>query len=396
VQSAEDLARSLSAAAPQVGWVRGVGYHESVAGPLDRWRLDALAPARPVRIQHRSGALWILNSAAVDALGLDQGVDAPGVERDRRGWATGRLFRLDAWLREQLPRPAPPDLAEVGRRLSQAGVTGVTDATPGSGAAERALLADARRRGQLPQRIWLMGGGALWQSALDPMEEDVRPLAQKILLDDRDLPHPDALTACIQAAHARRRPVAVHCVTRAQLVLALEAFRGAGSQSGDRIEHASVTPPELLEPLRALGLTVVTQPGFVRERGDAYLREVEPREQRWLYRGRSFDQAAVPLGAGTDAPFGEGDPWRAMRAAVDRRTCGGQLLGREEALSPERALALFTTPASAPGGTPRRVAAGEVADLCLLAVPWRVAREQLSAAHVHATLCAGRQVWPPA
>jgi len=74
VRGAEGLAQALRAAdaALEPGrWVRAVGYHESVAGPLDRHVLDAMVPNRPVRVQHRSGAMWVLNSAAVQALGLD-------------------------------------------------------------------------------------------------------------------------------------------------------------------------------------------------------------------------------------------------------------------------------------------------------------------------------------
>ena len=67
------------------GWIRGVGYFESVAGELDRARLDRLAPARPLRIQHRSGALWMLNSAAVDRLGLDRWDGRAGGRARRRG-----------------------------------------------------------------------------------------------------------------------------------------------------------------------------------------------------------------------------------------------------------------------------------------------------------------------
>ena len=58
------LAAALaSAEVGEDGWIRAVGYHDSVAGPLDRDALDALAPAVPLRVQHRSGVLWILNSA---------------------------------------------------------------------------------------------------------------------------------------------------------------------------------------------------------------------------------------------------------------------------------------------------------------------------------------------
>ena len=36
-------------------WIRGIGYHQSVAGEIDRVWLDKHGPNQPVRIQHRSG-----------------------------------------------------------------------------------------------------------------------------------------------------------------------------------------------------------------------------------------------------------------------------------------------------------------------------------------------------
>ncbi|MGH8940507.1 MAG: amidohydrolase family protein, partial [Actinomycetes bacterium] len=60
------LGDALRQAPAPAGWVRGVGYHESIAGPLDRHTLDRIRSDVPVRVQHRSGALWMLNSAALD------------------------------------------------------------------------------------------------------------------------------------------------------------------------------------------------------------------------------------------------------------------------------------------------------------------------------------------
>ncbi|WP_374703811.1 amidohydrolase family protein, partial [Rhodococcus sp. ENV425] len=80
VRTPGDLARALDAA-PGDGWVRGVGYVETVAGLLDAAALDRLHARRPVRVQHRSGAMWVLNSAATILAGLDS-ADHPGVERD--------------------------------------------------------------------------------------------------------------------------------------------------------------------------------------------------------------------------------------------------------------------------------------------------------------------------
>ena len=157
VRDASGLAAVLaSAPSGGDGWVRGVGYHESVAGPLDRDILDGWLADRPLRVQHRSGALWVLNSAGIARLGLGGDVPPEGMERDSAGRLTGRLFRLDAWLRARIGPAAPPDLADVGSLLSRFGVTGVTDASPGNDAGTLALLADAQRRGALPQRVLVM------------------------------------------------------------------------------------------------------------------------------------------------------------------------------------------------------------------------------------------------
>ena len=372
-------------------WVRGVGYHESVAGDLDHSALDRLAPGRRVRIQHRSGAAWLLSSAALDALGITAtSPDLPaGVERDPTGQPTGRLFRLDDWLRDRLPAREPPGLEAVGRTLAQAGVASVTDATPTNGAESLALLTRARAAGTFSQRVVLMGGVDLTVDPEGPFERG--PV--KLVLDERALPAPEDLERRVGAAHDHGRAVAVHCVTRAELVLALHAIEAAGPRVGDRIEHASVAPPELAGWLARLGLCVVTQPGFLFERGDQYLRDVDPADRPWLYRCQGLDRASVAVGGGTDAPYSSPDPWRAMRAAVERKTAAGHVLGGGERVSPERALALFTTPHDAPGHAPRRVEAGARADLVLLDRPWRLARDTLARDCVVATLGGGRVLW---
>ena len=64
VRTKAQLAQALATAVPGPdGWIRAVGYHASVAGELDRQQLDALVADTPLRIQHRSGAMWIPISA---------------------------------------------------------------------------------------------------------------------------------------------------------------------------------------------------------------------------------------------------------------------------------------------------------------------------------------------
>ncbi len=161
----------------------------------------------------------------------------------------------------------------------------------------------------------------------------------------------------------------MHCVTRAALLLALAVWQEVGSVAGDRMEHASVTPPEVIAAMAQLSLTVVTQPAFIAARGDAYLRDVDPADRPDLYRCASFLEGGVAVGGSTDAPFGPDDPWLAMRAASERLAPSGARVGADPGLGPAAALQLFLGPLEHPGGPVRRVRPGAPADLCLLDVP---------------------------
>ena len=384
----DQILAEAARAAPPGRWLRATGWSEHSAGPLDRHRLDALAGPQPVRVQHRSGAMWVLNSAALEQVGADD-ARLDGVERDDRGAPTGRLLRLDAWLRARLPAgPGAAGLrADMGAwalDCARAGVTGLTDATPGIGQSEVDELGQLSAAGIIPQRLVLMAPPGL----REPAAAAVSLGPQKVILDDAALPDVPQLGALISRAHRSGSAVAVHCVTAEQLIVTVAALELAGA-AGDRIEHASVVPPGYAAALARLGLTVVAQPGFISDRGDDYLREVEPAEQAWLYPLASLIRAGVAVAGSTDAPFGPADPWRCIAAAAQRRTPAGQILGRPERISAGRALELFLGAPDAPG-RPRTVAPGQPADLCVLRVPLRHALASPAADHVRAAVIGGR------
>ena len=105
---------------------------------------------------------------------------------------------------------------------------------------------------------------------------------QKLILDDATLPTATELATTIACAHRAGTTVALHCVTAEQLLVSIAALEQAGP-AGDRIEHAGIVPPGCAEQLARLGIAVVTNPGFIADRGDDYLREVPAAEQDWLY-----------------------------------------------------------------------------------------------------------------
>jgi predicted amidohydrolase YtcJ len=348
-----ELMRALRRAKPgDDGWIRAVGYHDVVAGSLDRVLLDELRPDVPVRVQHRSGVMWTLNSAGLSRIGLGDHPD-------------GRLRSADPQWSAELERRDVP-LAALSRQLARRGVTGITDATP-----DLDLTSIAKWSGEILQRLHVLAPG------------------KRILHDDAlDL---DDLVAWITDRHRYDMPVAVHCVTPAQLVITLAALRIVGVHPRDRIEHAAVVPHDCLPDLVDLGVTVVTQPNFVAERGDQYRTDVPASEHHELWRVASLLSNGVKVAFSTDTPFGDGDPWAAMRAAVHRRTRSGEVLGDRERVSPTTALMLFQGAADRPT-VARAIASGQPGDLCLIEGSPRDVLADLDGDRVRTTVVGGAAV----
>ena len=394
-------------------WIRAVGYHESAAGDLTKHDLDEIVRNRPLRIQHASGAMWMFNTLGMELLGISE--TTPGAELDEAGRTTGRLFREDELLRSGLGPPESHDaephaaaseatassgdsqmakgLTEVGIMLSSFGVTGVTDATPGYGDAEVGFFRNMAEAGVIPQRLTLMPSVERIIADASPPKNSApqstpaisaeavsteMPMPHvsfgphKIILSDHALPAFSEVADEVRAAHEAGRPVAVHSVTRASLALLVAVLNDVGSLEGDRVEHASVAPPELVAELQRHKVRVVVQPHFIAERGDRYLKEVESDDLPWLYRCQGFLEAGLRVAGGTDAPFGKPNPWLAMWAAVKRETQSGeQVIAPQERVAAAQARDLFLSPLDDPGGKPRRVSEGMAGDLCLLHEPWR-------------------------
>lgn len=372
---------------PGSGWLRGIGYHESVMGLPDAPALDRIVANRPLRIQHRSGRMWLFNSLGLETL-LASATPPDGLEREGGGF-TGRLFDDDMWLRTALGS-APPDFSTVSADLARMGVTGMTDMSPRNDPQMAGHFARQLAGRALLQRTWLAGSPAL----SDAVQSGWHLGPTKLHLHEAALPDPDDTAALIAASHDRGRPVAIHCTSEVEMVYALAVLEASGVLPGDRIEHASIADVEQIARMAQLGLTVCVQPHFIAERGDRYLLDVEARHIPDLYRLASLLAAGIALAGGSDAPFASADPWLAMRAAVLRQTSGGATMTADEALSPEAALALYLTD---PEDLTRQrgIAAGAAADLCLLDRPWHEARLRLSSADVRAAMIGGQFIDQP-
>lgn len=379
VTSLEALARAISRG-PGNGWVRGIGYHESI-GAIDQAWLDSNGPDRSVRIQHRSGRQWILNSRALKEL---QAAATTPEQLAQLNVEDGKLFDIDPILRDLVPTDLSM-VAEASSRLASVGITGFNDMTPSNDVGTFALFEQLQSEQHISQEIRLSGLPALSSCQPGP---SLSIGEVKIHLHEADLPDFDGLCEIVAASHGSGRAVAIHCVTETELVFSLAALREVGTVSGDRIEHASVAPMAVVNQIAHLGVTVVTNPGFVAERGDTYLSEIPAGEHQDLYRVATLRAKHIPVTFASDAPFTSANPWSAIAAATTRHTARGQVLGKQESVDPETALAGYLGQLDAPC-SPRAIEIGGTANLCLIDQPWQLARQQPANIKVQLTIARG-------
>lgn len=363
----------------EASWLRLVGLDDGVAGLPDRHQLDRwTGGSRPARLQDRTGACWVLNSAAIGQL---CGPLPQGAERDDKGQATGRFWRSDDWLRQHMPALAL-DPSGWSAILAAYGVTSLTDASVTNGPDAAAMISAWRAKGALKQQIVMMGGADL------PEGEQYQRGPLKILYDERDVPDFTDYVARIHIARSQGRTVAAHVVTEGELALFLAALDAAGgAQRGDRIEHGSQIGAAMIAEIKARDLIVVSNPVFLYDRGERYLRSHDEAEMADLYRLGSLQRAGIAIAAASDAPYGSIDPWKGMRAARDRQSASGAILGAGEEIAAKAALALYWGRGNDLAAGPRRIAVGQPADFIFCHGDMADVLADLSADHVAATFC---------
>ncbi len=377
---------------PRGEWVSAWGYDPLYLAERrhpTRWDLDRVAPHHPVRLNHRSGHACVLNSMAMDRVGIADNTDEPHgatIARDlESGTPNGLLLEMEDFLDGRIPRQSAAQLSDLveraARRLLSFGVTSVQDATHTNSIDRWNLFQHLSAQGMLLPRITLMPGadhvadfadaGLRFGSGSDRL----RIGHAKIMVTTSAgfaTPSSDELKTIMRGCTSLGFPTAVHAVEAEVIRSVAEAISESPTLPGrfptHRIEHCSESPPGVLNSVVECGAAVVTQPGFIHYEGDRYLAEVSSEMQPFLYRAASLAACGVGVAFSSDAPVSEPDPMKALYAAVTRRTSTGNSLGGHETMDIGAALSAYTIePARATGIHDRlgRISPGSLADLVL-------------------------------
>ncbi|HSV80756.1 MAG TPA: amidohydrolase family protein [Ramlibacter sp.] len=379
------------------GWILGF-VTPAVARDPRPWRaaLDAASPERPVMLRGFWGHTTLLNSAALEMLGVNED------SADPLGgwWARDPSGRLDGRAHEGAEhvgwgRVAPLDadrlaavFREASERYARWGVTSihlVNNAKTATlttaalarlpqglkwtvyawGMAQRDIAAawteiDAVPR-PLPPRVrvdgpkWMLDGTPLEQNALRRDDYPGRPgWRGRSNFSDAEL------REILRRALERPEQLMLHVVGDAETDRLLRTMRelapdATWTAKRVRIEHGDGLRPDTVEAARRLGVVVTQNPTHLAPADT-------PAVQQTRTPLASLLRAGLPLALGSDAAGAESNPWFSMMLAL-RNGAPGEQLTREQALFACTAGGAHAERQEARRG---RIAVGYAADLAVL------------------------------
>jgi predicted amidohydrolase YtcJ len=184
----------------------------------------------------------------------------------------------------------------------------------------------------------------------------------------------EELVERVRMAHEKGFGAAIHAIGDAGLeatVAALEAAPPVAMR--DRIIHAEVVNPDLVQRMVQLGDRVVLdiQPRFTVSDFPWIIERIGAERARLACAWRTLKEAGLRLAGGSDAPIEPMEPLLGMHAAVVRRQpyADGPGFGLEQAFTPLEALKLFTHDACFANGAEHSkglIAPGYVADFTIV------------------------------
>ncbi len=419
--------RALADARPHVEWIRGCRWDESTGLRPTLRVLDEATGDRPAIVVHHTFHQAVVNSSALDRLGIGRRSAAvdEDVERGPDGLATGLLTerafgRAHA---ESVRAFTDPDrydelLVARARALHEHGITAVHDAAVDATAEARyRALASS---GALPVSVLVMPAATPFLSndlgeRLDgPVtgegDEWLRVGPVKCFADGGVAPAIDVhhhghhvafgqrfddLADAVLTATDRGFRVAVHAMGNAGVAAALDAFTAAarrrpGSDHRFRLEHAGLASAAQARRAAGLGAVGVVQPGFVEHVGRSTA-GFAPDDATWLPFA-TLIEAGVPVAGSSDDPCGPIDPLHCALLGERRHTSGGIPVTPSESVPVADWLRAYTSGAALAGGQEGErgsLQAGLRADLAVLA-PTTTGP---SSFRVDATWIGGREVF---
>ena len=383
------LVKERTETLPAGTWIKGSRYTEYFLAENrhpTRWDLDQVSPQHPVILYHTSFHACVLNSMAMNMLGLSRETAAPQggvIEKDPdTGIPTGVLH--DQAMMDVFNQLFFEDLAAMSKqdRIELCAQATASYAKLGFVFAADALVVpqtldmyqDTLAAGKLNIRIYTMNHdekaeplaasriktgfgsdrlriGPIKIFADGGMSNRTAAVSTPYLCPPNDkglkIQSPEELIEKVKRHDALGYQIAIHAQGDEGISDTLDAFEAVlGPASVNpfrhRIEHAGCLYPALLKRAVDMNIAASVQPVFFSELGDGFLEAFGSDLAHQLYPFKSMIDAGMKIGGSSDCPVSNPDPRIGIRDAVIRRSPSGEIIGPQERLTTEEAIRLYT------------------------------------------------------
>jgi predicted amidohydrolase YtcJ len=403
-------------------WIRGKGYNEFYLAEKrhpDRHDLDAATSSHPIKLTHRSGHAHVLNSLALQLVGITaESGDPPDglIDRDlETGEPTGVLYGMGGYLAKKIPPLSRVEMRQgvrlANEELLSLGITSIQDTTWHNDVQTWNMLQEWKSEDILKPSVTMMlgmrGFDKYKKQLYEPCgsENGLRIGGVKMIVHEitGDLePSQKRLNKIVLEILKAGLQAVLHAVEERTIEAACDAIEYALKQlprhdHRHRIEHCSVCPPALAKRIGDLGIMVVTQPAFLYYSGDRYLETVPPEQLRNLYPIKRLMEHHVRVAAGSDFPIAKPNPLIGIFSATTRMSENGKPVLPEEGIERLEALRMYTETAAAVSFEEQvrgSITVGKAADLVVLNDdPMRVSADDIKTIKVEMTIIGGTIAW---
>ncbi|WP_026555980.1 amidohydrolase [Arthrobacter sp. 35W] len=400
--------------------------------------LDTVSTTRPIKVDHASGHIVVLNSAALQRCGIAVSFGIEGVEVDAHGAPTGELREFAAMALAAPLAPAPDPaafaraLARFGRDAVNNGVTTATDLgtellmDDGGVAAYRAAVGE-----DYPARLSVFhygGGTVLPAQAADRLQrlrgsgtDRLRMGHVKLFLDGSiqgftaRLQEPgylngqpnglwsmplQAFAAAFEDFHRAGLLVHVHCNGDEATEVFLDVVedilaRHPRPDHRHTVTHSQLSTPAQYRRMAALGVGANLFANHIRAWGDQHMDiTVGPDRAARMNATATALRAGVPIALHSDTPVTEMAPLKSVQHAATRLTASGRVMGGGERISVAQGLHAVTLGAAYLLKMDHEVGSlepGKFADLAVLAEdPFQRPAAEVGSIAVAGTMVGGR------
>lgn len=422
-------------------WIVARGYDDNQLVEKrhpSRHELDTGSDRHPVFLVNGSGHLGVANSEALRRAGITSTTQNPQggeVVRDEHGESTGLLLETAQRLVSGvMPEPTVDDLVRalqachdhyVAAGITSSHTAGVNSMDEVS--AHQRWTAEATN----PLRTTMMIGQSMFAMFRDtgirsgfgddrlrvgPLKlfSDGSLIGRTAAVSEPFLEDPSAnnfgmemmpqedLDAIVLDGHRHGYQVAIHAIGDRAIAMCLDAFERAQKafprdDARHRIEHCGILRPDLIKRLGNERVIPVSQPVFIREYGDGFIRHLGRERTALTYPFRSLLDAGIPLVFSSDSPVSAYEPLKSIQASIEERTGSHAEYAPTEAISADEAIRSYTVHGAHAGFADARIGSirpGMLADFTILAHhPADVAPAEIDQIPVVGTVIGGEFVF---